>query len=73
TILMGAGALPAAAIMAMLLSVGQIQGICDPTNTANVWIAHHQGVDVNALLLRTLPFVWGSVFVGLFLAASWYL
>ncbi|MEM8711410.1 MAG: hypothetical protein AAGG01_10695, partial [Planctomycetota bacterium] len=48
TILMGAGALPAAAIMAMLLSVGQVQGICDPTNTANGWIAHHQGVDVNA-------------------------
>ncbi|QDV06752.1 Citrate transporter [Planctomycetes bacterium Poly30] len=73
TILLGAQSLPAAAIMAMLLSVGQVQGICDPTNTANVWIAHHQGVDVNALMLRTLPFVWGGVFIGLALSAAWFL
>lgn len=73
TILLTSGALPAAAIMAMLLSVGQVQGICDPTNTANVWIANHQGVDVNTILARTLPFVWGSVFLGLGVAAAWYL
>ncbi|MEM1452923.1 MAG: citrate transporter [Planctomycetota bacterium] len=73
TILLSSGNLPAAAVMAMLLSVGQVQGICDPTNTANVWIANHQGVDVNAIMARTLPFVWGSVFLGLGLAAAWYL
>ena len=63
----------AAAGMAMLLSVGQGQGSCDPTNTANGWIANHQGVDGNAIMARTLPFVWGSVFLGLGLAAAWYL
>jgi hypothetical protein len=73
TVLMGSGNLPPAAVMALLLSVGQVQGICDPTNTANVWIANHQGVDVNAILFRTLPFVWVAVFLGLGVAASSYL
>ncbi|MCA8974129.1 MAG: citrate transporter, partial [Planctomycetes bacterium] len=72
SVLLSAGELPPAAVMAMLLSVGQIQGICDPTNTANVWIANHQGVDVQAILFRTLPFVWAAVFLGLAVAGAWY-
>jgi hypothetical protein len=59
--------------MAMLLAVGQVQGICDPTNTANVWIANQQGVDVQAIMWRTLPFVWVAVFVALTIAGVWFL
>ncbi|MDK2971358.1 MAG: hypothetical protein PWP23_1113 [Candidatus Sumerlaeota bacterium] len=66
------GAIPAAAIMAMLLAVGQIQGICDPTNTHNVWIANELRVDVQALMFRTLPYVWGMVVAGLALGAVMY-
>ncbi|MEM6672574.1 MAG: citrate transporter [Planctomycetota bacterium] len=73
TILLTSGNLPATAVMAMLLSVGQVQGICDPTNTANVWIANHQGVDVNTIMFRTLPFVWLATFAGLAVAGAWYL
>lgn len=71
TVLTASGKLPPAAVMALLLSVGQVQGICDPTNTANVWIANHQGIDVNTF--RTLPFVWCSVFLGLAVAAVSFL
>jgi hypothetical protein len=58
-----------AAVMAMLLSVGQLQGVCDPTNTPNVWIANYVGVDVQRILRVTLPYVWAAAAVGLVLAA----
>lgn len=67
-IMLASGALPAAAIMGMLISVGQIQGICDPTNTQNVWIANELHLDVQQILWRTLPYVW--VVSALGLAAS---
>jgi hypothetical protein len=68
TILKAAG-LPMAAIMAMLMTVGQVQGVCDPTNTHNVWLANELRVDVQALMWKTLPYIWGMVFVGLAIAA----
>jgi DcuC family C4-dicarboxylate transporter len=58
------------AIMAMLMSVGQIQGICDPTNTANIWIATYLGVDTQVILKRTIPYALLCVFLGLSLAVS---
>jgi Mg2+/citrate symporter len=60
--------LASTAIMSMLMSVGQLQGICDPTNTHNVWIATYLGTDTQSLLKRTLPYAWLAVFVGLVLA-----
>lgn len=72
SVLMSAG-MPGPAIMAMMLSVGQVQGICDPTNTVNVWLANELRVDVLTLTRRTLPVVWALVFVGLLLAAARYL
>jgi H+/gluconate symporter-like permease len=72
---LGIGALMAAsgrlsglAIMAALLSTGQLQGICDPTNTHNVWTADFVGTDVNDILRKTLPYVWGAAGVGLIVA-----
>lgn len=61
-------ALGSTAIMSMLMSVGQLQGVCDPTNTHNVWIATYLGTDTQSLLRRTLPYAWLAVFVGLVLA-----
>jgi Na+/H+ antiporter NhaD/arsenite permease-like protein len=58
------------AIMAMLMSVGQVQGICDPTNTQNIWIANYLGLDTQLLLKRTLPYALISVFLGLILAVA---
>ncbi len=56
------------AIMAMLMVVGQIQGVCDPTNTHNVWLANELRVDVQQVMYRTLPYVWGMVVFGLLVA-----
>ncbi|MBX9690852.1 MAG: citrate transporter [Cyanobacteria bacterium] len=67
-LLQGAGRLSGQAIMGMLISVGQIQGICDPTNTHNIWIATYLGTDTHALLKRTIPYAWTVAFLGLVLS-----
>lgn len=56
------------AIMGMLMSVGQVQGICDPTNTHNIWIATYLGTDTHALLKKTLPYAWLCAIAGLILS-----
>jgi len=58
------------AVMAMLMSVGQIQGICDPTNTQNIWIATYLGLDTQIILKRTIPYALLCVFLGLILAVA---
>ena len=68
-----AGALLAAgmrpeAIMGMLLSVGILQGVSDPTNTANVWVANEMRIDVQTLLRKTLLWTWVAAGLGLVLA-----
>ncbi|MBF2097311.1 MAG: citrate transporter [Gloeomargaritaceae cyanobacterium C42_A2020_066] len=68
-----AAGLPAGAVMGVLMSLGVIQGVSDPTNTHNVWLANEVRVDVNALLWRTLPYAWGIACVGLVLAAGRFL
>jgi len=62
-----------AAVMAALLSVGQIQGVCDPTNTHNVWIANYVGSDVQKILRRTLGYVWAAAAVGLVIGAGLFM
>ena len=61
------------AITAMLISVGQVQGICDPTNTQNAWLAAELKVDVHTLLARTLPYAWALAFAGLIAGAIYYM
>ena len=56
------------AIMGMAMSVGQIQGICDPTNTHNVWIATYLATDTQTLLRKTFPYAWVAVVAGLTLS-----
>lgn len=56
------------AIMGMLMSVGQLQGISDPTNTANIWIATYLGTDTQMLMRKTLPWAWIATFIGLCMA-----
>lgn len=70
TIVRQLNTLTSAAIMSMLLSVGQLQGICDPTNTANIWIATYLNTDTQVLLKRTVPYAWTATVFGLLLSVS---
>ncbi|MBS1997976.1 MAG: hypothetical protein JSS86_16750 [Cyanobacteria bacterium SZAS LIN-2] len=70
TLAVKATTLSGQAVMAMLMSVGQIQGICDPTNTQNIWIATYLGLDTQIILKRTIPYALLCVFLGLILAVA---
>jgi len=59
--------LSAAAVMGIFITTGAMQGICDPTNTHNVWIATYINEDVIKLTKKLLIYVWAMIFVGLLL------
>jgi hypothetical protein len=65
-----ATALTSPAIMAMLLSVGTLQGVCDPTNTQNIWVATYLGTDTQIILKKTIPYAWTVAVGGLLLAVA---
>ena len=56
TVLLGAHALPAVVLVAAIMAVVQVQNVCDPTNTANVWVANYTGVHIEEITRRTLPY-----------------
>jgi hypothetical protein len=56
TVLAGLGALPPVVLVAAVMAVVQVQNVCDPTNTANVWVANFTGTPVEELTKLTLPF-----------------
>lgn len=64
SILLASGMNPGA-VMGLLLAVGQIQGVSDPTNTHNVWLANEMKVDVQKILWNTLPYTWIVALLGL--------
>lgn len=68
-LILGAGLLPPVAILAAFLAVGQIQGVCDPTNTHNVWLAQFSKSSTEQFLKLTIPYVWAFVVVALIYAA----
>ena len=63
------GVLAGSLIMGAFFSVGMLQGVCDPTNTHNVWIANFCKVPVNDLTRLTAPWVLAIVLLGLAAAA----
>jgi hypothetical protein len=56
TVLAGLGVLPAVTLVAAIMAVVQVQNVCDPTNTQNVWVANFTGVGVDEITKLTLPF-----------------
>lgn len=73
SIMFAAGALPALALLAAIMSVVQVQGVCDPTNTQNVWVANYTGVSVEEITRATIVTMMIICFCGLALGAWMFL
>jgi H+/gluconate symporter-like permease len=72
TIMFGTGVLPPLALLAAIMCVVQVQNVCDPTNTHNVWIANFTGIRVEELTKETIfPLVLVCL-VGLIVSAFWF-
>ncbi len=56
TVLATMHVLPALALVAAVMAVVQVQNVCDPTNTQNVWVANFTGVGVATITRLTLPY-----------------
>jgi len=68
-LLMEAGKLAAPLLMVAFFSVGMMQGVCDPTNTHNAWLAGFLKVRVLDLTRATIAWVWLVAFLGLLAGA----
>jgi hypothetical protein len=58
------------AIVAAFLTTGQVQSVCDPTNTANVWMAQFLQDSTDRFLKKTLAYVWIYVLIALTYAVA---
>ncbi len=72
-LLLASGVLPPLALLAAVMSVVQVQNVCDPTNTHNVWVATYSGVRVEELTTATLPAMMLVCLGGLVLGALMFL
>jgi hypothetical protein len=65
--------LPAPAVFSAFMSAERVQCIGDPTNTYNVWLSNYVGVDVNQILIKVLPYIWGLAVIGIVIASfMWF-
>jgi C4-dicarboxylate transporter len=68
SIMFGTGILPPLALLAAIMCVMQVQNICDPTNTHNVWVANFVGLPVEELTKKALLPILLVCAVGLVVA-----
>lgn len=67
------GILPPLALLAAMMSVTQVQNVCDPTNTHNVWIANFTGIRVEEITKAALVPMIIVALCGLMLGAFLFL
>lgn len=67
-LLAASGMNPIAAMVALRLD-SNIQSVCDPTNSHNVWVSDFTKIDVNEYLKKTILWIMVSTFVGLIVAS----
>lgn len=70
SLMLASGVLPGLALLAAIMSIVQVQNVCDPTNTHNVWVASYTGVDVEDISIATLPAMM-AVCLGGVLVGAW--
>lgn len=71
SLLVAGGMNPIAAMVALRLD-SNVQAVCDPTNSHNVWISDFTKTDVNEVLKKTILWIAASTVVGL-LVSSFFL
>lgn len=72
-VIIGLKILPAPAVFSAFLSAERVQSIGDPTNTHNVWLSNYVGTDVNQILLKVLPYIWGLAAAGIIISSfMWF-
>ncbi len=64
TVLLTSHVLPPVVLVAAIMAVVQVQNVCDPTNTANVWVANFTGVPIATITRRTLPYQVAVALLG---------
>ena len=67
-LLAASGMNPVAAMVALRLD-SNVQAVCDPTNSHNVWVSDFTKVGVNEYLKKTIVWIMISTLVGLVLAS----
>lgn len=67
-LLAASGMNPIAAMVALRLD-SNVQAVCDPTNSHNVWVADFTKTDVNDFTKKTIVWIMASTFVGLIVAS----
>lgn len=68
SLLVAGGMNPIAAMVALRLD-SNVQSVCDPTNSHNVWVSDFIKTDVNEVMKKTIGWVTVSTFVGLVVAS----
>jgi hypothetical protein len=67
-LLAASGMNPIAAMVALRLD-SNVQAVCDPTNSHNVWVSDFTKTDVNDIIKKTIVWIMISTFVGLIIAS----
>ncbi|HTU99263.1 MAG TPA: hypothetical protein VMF13_01910 [Luteitalea sp.] len=73
SLMLTTGLVPAYALLAAIMSVVQVQNVCDPTNTHNVWVATYTGIRVEDITRATLPAMMVVCLCGVVIGAWWFL
>lgn len=68
SLLVASGMNPVAAMVALRLD-SNVQAVCDPTNSHNVWIADFTKTDVNEILKKTILWISVSTLIGLIVSS----